>query len=42
LRATLLAGEFPANAAGALAEIFSARSLDAAGPLAQSAEVWMA
>lgn len=41
LRATLLAGEFPANAAGALAEIFSARSLDAAGPLAQSAEVWM-
>ncbi len=42
LRAGLVAGKFPENAAAALGEIFSARSVDAAGPLAQAAEVWMA
>ena len=36
------ADDFPGNAAAALAEIFSARWLDADGPLAQAAEVWMA
>jgi ATP-dependent helicase/nuclease subunit B len=42
LRVTLTTGDFPANASAALMEIFSKRELDAAGSLAESAEVWMA
>ncbi len=42
LRAALTGGAFPSNAAAALTQIFSARTLDAGGPLAASAEVWTA
>lgn len=42
LRATLTRGTFPENAAAALAEIFSAREVEAAGELAESAKAWTA
>lgn len=42
LRATLSSGDFPANAAAALAEIFSARELDSDSELADSAKEWTA
>ena len=42
LRAVLTRGEFPENAAVALAEIFSARELTAGGELAESAKAWTA
>lgn len=42
LRTKLVAGSFPANAAAALATIFGTRRIEAAGPLAESAESWMA
>jgi len=42
LREILTTGSFPANAAAALREIFTGRTLDPAGPEAQAAEVWTA
>lgn len=41
LRATLVAGSFPANAAAVLAAIFGSRRVESGGPLAESAECWM-
>lgn len=41
LRATLVTGSFPGNAASALAAIFGPRRVDAGGALAESAECWM-
>jgi len=40
LRSVLTTGEFPANAAAALAAIFAGRQVDAGGALAESAAAW--
>ena len=40
LRATLTGGEFPANAAAALTEVFAARQIASDSPLAESAGAW--
>jgi ATP-dependent helicase/nuclease subunit B len=40
LRAQLVAGTFPANALDVLAGLFAGRRIDAASPLAASAEAW--
>jgi ATP-dependent helicase/nuclease subunit B len=42
LHGLLTRGDFPANAAAALAEIFGARRIDAGGTLADSAGTWVA
>ncbi len=40
LRATLTGGEYPANAAAALSELFAARQIASDSPLAESAGAW--